>query len=81
MNDPVMKKLNLQKKGTATIMGKKCTHYTGKNVEYYVWKGLVLKKVQKEKNGATTIHECTSIEEPTSVDPKLFKLPSGYTVK
>lgn len=33
-------------------------------MEYYVWKGLVIKKVQKEKNGATTIHEVTSIEQP-----------------
>ena len=81
MNDPVMKKLNLQKKGTATVMGKTCTLYTGKNVEYYVWKGLVLKKIQKEKNGSTTIHECTSIEEPTSIDAKTFKMPGGYTVK
>ena len=62
-------------------MGKTCTLYTGKNVEYYVWKGLVLKKVQKEKNGSTTIHECTSIEEPTSIDAKTFKMPGGYTVK
>lgn len=78
---PIMKKLNLQKKGTATVMGKTCTLYTGKNVEYYVWKGLVLKKVQKEKNGSTTIHEATSIEEPTSIDATMFKLPNGYTVK
>lgn len=78
---PLMKKLNLQKKGTATVIGKKCTLYTGKNVEYYVWKGLVMKKVQHNSNGTTTVSEVTSIEEPTSVDPKLFKLPSGYTVK
>lgn len=50
-------------------------------MEYYVWKGLVMKKVQKESDGTTTIHEVTSIEEPTSVDPSLFKVPSGYTVK
>ena len=50
-------------------------------MEYYVWKGLVIKKVQKEKNGATTIHEVTSIEQPASIDPTMFKLPSGYTVK
>ena len=81
LSTPLMKKLNLQKKGTATVMGKTCTLYTGKNVEYYVWKGLVLKKVQKEKNGSTTIHECTSIEEPTSMDATMFKLPNGYTVK
>jgi len=81
MNESLMKKLNLTKKGTVKVMGKECTLYTGNNVEYYVWKGLVMKKVQKEKNGTTTIHEVTSIEEPTSVDPKMFKMPEGYTVK
>ena len=81
MNESLMKKLNLTKKGAAKVMGKECTLYTGNNVEYYVWKGLVLKKVQKEQNGTTTIHEATSIEEPTSVDAKMFKMPEGYTVK
>ena len=81
LNETLMKKLNLQKKGTATVMGKQCDHYVGTNVEYFVWKGLVIRKVQKEKNGATTIHEVTSIEQPTSVDPTMFKLPNGYTVK
>ena len=81
LNETLMKKLKLQKKGTATVVGKKCDHYVGWNVEYYVWKGLVMKKVQKEKNGTTTIHEVTSIEEPTSIDAKMFKMPKGYTVK
>ena len=81
MNNALMKKLNLVKKGTATVVGKKCDHYVGRNVEYYVWKGLVMKKVQQNSDGTTTIHEVTSIEEPTSVDPSLFKVPSGYTVK
>lgn len=52
-----------------------------KMMEYYVWKGLVIKKVQKEKNGTITVHEVTSIEQPASIDPTMFKLPSGYTVK
>ena len=81
MNNALMKKLNLQKKGTATVVGKKCDHYVGTNVEYYVWKGLVMKKVQKNSDGTTTIHEVTSIEEPTSIDAKMFKMPEGYTVK
>ena len=78
---PLMKKLNLQKKGTAKVLGKDCTIYAGSNVEYYVWKGLVIKKVQKEKNGTITVHEVTSIEQPASIDPTMFKMPSGYTVK
>ena len=80
MNNALMKKLNLVKKGTATVVGKKCDHYVGRNVEYYVWMGLVMKKVQKNSDGTTTTHEVTSIEEPTSVDPKIFKMPDGYTV-
>jgi hypothetical protein len=48
LNETLMKKLNLKKKGTATVMGKQCDHYVGTNVEYYVWKGLVIKKVQKD---------------------------------
>ena len=81
LNETLMKKLNLKKKGTKKVLGKDCILYEGKNVQFYVWKGLVLKKVQKEKNGATTIHEVTSIEEPTSIDAKMFKMPKGYTVK
>ena len=80
MNDPVMKKLNLQKKGTATILGKPCTVYTGQNVEYSVWKGIVLKKVQRSGNTTTTT-EATSVEQPASVDAKYFKMPDGYTRK
>ena len=78
---PLMKKLNLQKKGTAKVLGKDCTIYAGSNVEYYVWQGIVMKKVQKENNGTTVIHEVTSIEEPKSIEAKIFKMPSGYTVK
>lgn len=81
MNEGLMKRLNLQKKGTATVINKKCTVYTGTNVEYYVWKGLVLKKVTRDKNGKTIIHEVVSIEEPTSIDGKLFEVPSGYRKK
>lgn len=81
LNETLMKKLKLQKKGTATVMGKLCDHYVGTNVEYYVWKGLVIKKVQKEKNGTITVHEVTSIEQPASIDPTMFKMPDGYTVK
>ena len=78
---PLMKKLNLQKKGTAKVLGKDCTIYTGSNVEYYVWKGIVMKKVQKESNGTTVVHEVTSIEVPKSIEAKYFKMPAGYKVK
>ena len=81
LNETLMKKLNLKKKGTKKVLGKDCILYEGKNVQFYVWKGLVMKKVQKESDGTTTIHEVTSIEEPTSIEAKTFKMPSGYTIK
>ena len=81
LNETLMKKLNLKKKGTKKVLGKDCILYEGKNVQFYVWKGLVMKKVQKESDGTTAIHEVTSIEEPTSIEAKTFKMPSGYTIK
>ena len=80
MNDPVMQKLKLQKKGTAKVLDKDCTIYANSDTEYYVWKGIVLKKVQRSSNGTTTT-EATSVELPASVDSKYFKMPAGYTVK
>lgn len=80
MTDAKNKKLNLTKKGTATIAGKTCTVYTGNNEEYYIWNGIVLKKKSKSKSG-TVIYEATSIEQPSSVDENNFKVPSSYTMK
>ena len=77
---PKMKKLNLQKKGTATVLGRECTVYANNDSRYYVWKGIVLKRLVKTKNGTVTT-EAVSIEQPTTVDPNLFKMPSGYTIK
>ena len=77
---PKMKKLHLQKKGTATVLGRECTVYTNNDSRYYVWKGIVLKRLVKTKNGTVTT-EAVSIEQPTTVDPNFFKLPSGYTLK
>ena len=80
MNDPVMKKLNLQKKGTAKVLDRECTVYANSDTEFYVWKGIVLKKVAHTKKGTTTT-EATSVELPTSVYSKYFNMPSGYTIK
>ena len=80
MNAPVMQKLKLQKKGTAKVLDKDCIIYANSDTEYYVWKGIVLKKVQRSSNGTTTT-EATSVELPASVDSKYFKMPAGYTVK
>ena len=80
MNDPVMLKLKLKKKGTAKVLNRECTIYANSDTEFYVWKGIVLKKVAHTKKGTTTT-EVTSVELPASVDAKYFKLPAGYTVK
>ena len=77
LSTPKMKKLNLQKKGTATVLGRECTVYANNDSRYYVWKGIVLKRLVKTKNGTVTT-EAVSIEQPTTVDPNLFKLPAGY---
>ena len=78
MNDPVM--LKLKKKGTAKVLNRECTIYANSDTEFYVWKGIVLKKVERKGNTITTT-EATSVEQLTSVDAALFKVPSGYTIK
>ena len=80
MNDPVMQKLKLKKKGTAKVLNRECTIYANSDTEFYVWKGIVLKKVAHTKKGITTT-EATSVELPATVDAKYFKMPDGYTKK
>ena len=80
MNDPVMLKLKLKKKGTAKVLNRECTIYANSDTEFYVWKGIVLKKVAHTKKGITTT-EATSVELPATVDAKYFKMPDGYTKK
>ena len=77
---PLMKKLDLKKKGTGKVLNRECTIYANSTTEYYVWQGIVLKKVERKGNTITTT-EATSIEQLTSVDAALFKVPSGYTIK
>ena len=80
LSAPLMQRLNLKKKGTEKVMGKKCTVYESGNTEFYVWEGIVLKKVVNDGN-ITTVTEATAIEEPTSIDAATFKIPNGYTTK
>lgn len=77
---PLMKKLDLKKKGTGKVLNRECTIYANSTTEYYVWQGIVLKKVERKGNTITTT-EATSIEQLTSVDAALFKVPSGYSIK
>ena len=77
---PLMKKLDLKKKGTGKVLNRECTIYANSTTEYYVWQGIVLKKVERKGNTITTT-EATSVEQLTSVDAALFKVPSGYSIK
>lgn len=78
-NDSRIKKTDKRK--TATILGKTCTLYQTKSSDYWVWKGIVLKKVEHLKDGSTAITEATSITQPDSLDPKIFVVPKGYKTK
>ena len=74
----------IEKSGTATVNGKQCDVFKGKKssstVEYYIWQGIVMKRVETFSDGPTsTIVE--SIELPASVDASKFSLPKGVTVK
>ena len=78
-DDPVLKK-KLQN-GSSTILGKKCAIYRSGQIDYYVWKGIVLKKVSHQKDGSTAIYEATSLTLPDSLDPTIFVVPMGYKKK
>lgn len=78
-DDPAIKK-KLQN-GSSTILGKKCAIYRSGNADYYVWEGIVLKKVDHLKDGTTAITEATSLTLPDSLDPTIFVVPKGYKTK
>lgn len=78
-NDSRIKKTDKRK--TATILGKTCTLYQTKSSDYWVWKGIVLKKVERQKDGTQAITEATSITQPDSLDPTIFVVPKGYKTK
>ena len=70
----------LEKSGTATVNGKPCDIFKGKRngttIEYYIWEGVPMKRVEKDSDGTTTT-TVESIELPTSVDASLFEIPKG----
>lgn len=69
----------LEKNGTATVNGKPCDIFKGKRngttIEYYIWEGVPMKRVEKDSEGTTTT-TVESIELPTSVDASLFTIPN-----
>lgn len=68
----------LTKSGTATVAGKPCDVFKGKKgsttIEYYIWEGVVLKRVEKSSEGTTTT-TAKSIELPASIDSSKFAVP------
>ena len=71
----------ITQKNPVTILGKTCTFYQSSTSDYYVWKGIVLKKVERLKNGTKAIYEATSIQTPASLPASTFEIPKGYKQK
>ena len=80
LTTPLMKRLKLKKSGTGKILDKSCTIYSNSTMQFYVWEGVVLKKVQTVK-GVKTVIEATSIDLKTVPVSSNFKLPAGYSTK
>ena len=73
------------KAGTEKILGKTATIYIykpeeGGTAKYWIWKSIMLKSVT-EINGMKSTMEATSLETPSSIPAKTFKVPSGITVQ
>lgn len=68
----------LQKKGTATVLGKPCTVYHSNRTDYYVWNGIMLKKIVRPEKGTAAVTEATSIQTPASIQASEFEIPKGY---
>ena len=71
----------ITQKNPVSILGKTCTFYQSSSSDYYVWKGIVLKKVERLKNGTKAIYEATSIQTPASLPASTFEIPKGYKQK
>jgi hypothetical protein len=76
---PNIKKM--RKSGSATILGKSCAIYQSGKTDYYVWKGIVLKKVEHLKDGGIATTVATSIQQPSSLNASMFEVPKGYKTK
>ena len=71
----------ISQKKPVTILGKTCTFYQSSSSDYYVWKGIVLRKVERKKDGSKAIYEATSIQMPSSIPASTFEIPTGYKQK
>lgn len=74
----------LTKSGTATVAGKQCNVFKGKKngttIEYYIWEGVPMKRVEKYSNGTSAV-TVQSIELPASIDPSKFAVPKTSVKK
>ena len=70
----------LEKSGTGKVSGKQCDIFKGKRngttIEYYIWEGIPMKRVEKDSDGTTTT-TVESIELPASIDSSKFSIPKG----
>ena len=70
----------LEKSGTGKVSGKQCDIFKGKRngttIEYYIWEGIPMKRVEKDSDGTTTT-TVESIELPSSIDSSKFSIPKG----
>jgi hypothetical protein len=68
----------LEKSGTGKVSGKQCDIFKGKRsgttIEYYIWEGIPMKRVEKDSDGTTTT-TVESIELPASIDASKFAIP------
>lgn len=76
--EEVLMSLGFEKKGTETILGKKCTVWKGMNT-IWAWKGLVLKS-ETNIMGMKISEVATSIKTDVKVPSSRFEIPLGYNV-
>lgn len=79
----LMEEYKVKELGSETIDGKECKKYSAEfgstPITTWIWKNIMVKSITNF-SGKDMIIEATKIEE-TSVDPKMFELPSGVTFK
>ena len=74
-------RFHLRKKGTATVIGKKCDVYavdfagTKLQATFYIWKGIPL-KTESTVSGISVKMEATKIEENVPIAAEKFQIPN-----
>jgi hypothetical protein len=76
----MMTMMGAQKQGTDTVLGKTCEKYVSAAATTCVWQGIAL-KTEVTLNGAATTKVATKIDETAHIDPSIFQVPAGVSVK